>query len=202
MRGVRRRAGRVDQAGAIGAHEPYLSCTRSGGGRGCIGILLHPTEDYVRDRLFAELDKPEFLEAVAADDHAGRRDELARAAVAVDDSSAPSWPGMWAGGGHAMDEWRAARAGLDQRERTLRAELAAIPAPRAQVDIGDVRAAWPAMTLEERRELLRMFIDRVVINRKPQAPRGCSTPKAGSPSNGARCNSTSTNCTTRLSGQA
>ena len=76
------------------------------------------------------------------------------------------------GGGLRMAEWRDARTGLDQRERTLRTELAAIPAPRAHVDIGDVRAAWPVMTLEERRELLRMFVEKVVIHRKPAgAPR-------------------------------
>lgn len=150
---------------------PYLSCTRSSGGRGCIGIQLHPTEDYVRDRLFTELDKPEFLAAVAADDHMQQRDELA-AKLSVVDSDRAELAREWGAGGLRMAEWREARTELDQRERKLRAELAAIPAPRAQVDIGDVRAAWPAMTLEERRELLRMFIARVVINRKPAgAPR-------------------------------
>jgi site-specific DNA recombinase len=66
---------------------------------------------------------------------------------------------------HVHSEWQAARSGLDKREQTLRAELAAIPAPMSRIDVSDVRAAWPAMTPDERRELLRMFIARITIHK-------------------------------------
>jgi site-specific DNA recombinase len=146
-----------------GDRRPYLSCAQTAGGRGCIGIMLDATEEHVADRLFAELDKPEFLAALGTDDHAGRRDELARTLSALDAQRA-ELAGMWAGGSMSTLEWQAARGGLDRREQTLRGELAAIPAPPRLIDIGDVRSAWPAMTLDERRELLRMFIDTVVIS--------------------------------------
>ena len=147
-----------------GVRKPYLQCLHVTEGKGCVAIVLSATEDYVRDCLFAELDKPEFLEAAAADDHAGRRDELTRTLSAID-AQRTELAGMWASGGMSTVEWQAARSGLDQREQTLRADLAAIPAPIGRIDISDVRGAWPAMTLDERRELLRMFIDRIVIKR-------------------------------------
>jgi hypothetical protein len=153
-----------------GRRSAYLVCAPGRGGRSCVGILAEPTETYVVDRLFAELDRPEFLAAVAADDHAERRDGLARALSALDAQRA-ELAGMWAAGGMSTMEWRAARAGLDVRENELRAELAAMPAPPARLDgIAGAREAWPAMKLDERRELLRMFIEAVLISRaKPGA---------------------------------
>jgi hypothetical protein len=66
----------------------------------------------------------------------------------------------------STDEWQAARAGLDARENMLRGELLALPAAPAQMPgIAGAREAWPDMTLDEKRELLRLFIDRVVISR-------------------------------------
>jgi hypothetical protein len=53
---------------------PYLLCHPSHGGRACVAIMLLPVEQYVVDELFRQLDKPEFLNAIAADDHAERRE--------------------------------------------------------------------------------------------------------------------------------
>ena len=144
----------------------------SGGGRGCVGILLHPTEDYVRDRLFAELDKPEFLEAVAADDHARPRDGLTRQAVRW--SLRPSRAGPGCGRWRACPRWsgRPPAPGWTSASSVYGLSWPPSRAPRATVEIGDVRAAWPEMTLEEKRELLRMFIEKVMVSRKPAgAPR-------------------------------
>jgi hypothetical protein len=130
-----------------GAHQV---CAPGRGGRSCVGILFEPTEQHVVGELFAALDRPEFLAAVTEDDHAQRRDELARAPSAIE-TQRTELAGMWSGGGMSTSEWQAARSGLDKREQTLGAELAAIPAPMSRIDISDVRAAWPAMTLDERR---------------------------------------------------
>jgi site-specific DNA recombinase len=146
-----------------GDRRPYLSCAKTAGGKGCTGVMLDAVEAHVVDRLLVELDRPDFLSAVTTDDHAQRRDELVRALSTVDRDRA-ELATMWGSGGLTMSEWTTARGAVDARERTLRAELAAIPAPPARVDIGDVRAAWPAMTLDERREILRLFIERIVIH--------------------------------------
>jgi site-specific DNA recombinase len=143
---------------------PYLRCQPNRGGRACVGIAMDPTDDHVREELFDELDKPEFLEAIDGDDHATRRDELTAALTALD-GERTELAQEWGAGGLKMTEWREARAGLDQREQRLRAELAAIPAPRRKIHIDDARAAWPDMTLDEKREFLRIFIEKVTVNR-------------------------------------
>jgi site-specific DNA recombinase len=150
---------------------PYLRCQPSRGGRACVGILMQPTDDYVTDRLFAELDKPAFLAALAADEHTARRGELAAALTALD-AQRGELAGLWAAGGMSTTEWSAARAGLDQREHALRAELGALPAAPARLaGIERAREAWPAMTLDERREFLRLFVARVVVDRAPASRR-------------------------------
>jgi DNA invertase Pin-like site-specific DNA recombinase len=144
---------------------PYLRCQPSKGGRACVGIAMEPVERHVADELFAALDSPEFLSALAADDHAHRRDELTRALSALDGQRA-ELAQMWGAGDMSTDEWQAARCGLDGRENALRDELLALPAAPARLaGIEGARQAWPDMTLDERRELLRLFIDRVVISR-------------------------------------
>ena len=80
---------------------------------------------------------------------------------------------MWAAGDMSTAEWQAARGGLDARENALRGELLALPAAPARLaGIEGARAAWPAMTLDEKRELLRLFIEKVTIYRadRPGAP--------------------------------
>jgi hypothetical protein len=108
---------------------PYLLCHSTRGGRGCVGVQLEPVESYVADRLFDELDKPEFLAALATDEHADERDRLTRALSAVDRKRA-TLADRWTRDDFSDEEWDALRAGLDRREKDLRAELAAVPAPR------------------------------------------------------------------------
>jgi len=145
---------------------PALMCPPvARGGHGCVTILATPTEEYVADELFRELDRPEFLAALVADDGGERRDELLAELAGVESRRA-ELATLWAAGDATTTEWAAARQSLDAREKTLRADLAAVPAPPVRLDgIAGARQAWPAMTLAEKRELLRMFIEKVVINR-------------------------------------
>ncbi|WP_406306264.1 recombinase family protein [Streptomyces sp. NBC_00885] len=147
-----------------GVRKPYLLCHPNRGGRGCVGIMLDETEQHVADALFDELDRPEFLDALGADDHAQRRDKLTAALSAVDADRA-ELAEEWGAGTLSGEEWRAARRGLAEREDQLRADLAGVPAPVGSLDITRARASWPIMTLDERRELLRMFIAKVTIER-------------------------------------
>ena len=143
---------------------PYLICHPTRGGRACTGIMLEATERNVADRLFAELDKPEFLEAVAADDHGARREQIT-AALGASDGKRAELAAMWAADDLTSAEWQAARRAQAETEQKLRAELASVPPPLARVSIGHARASWPDMTLDERREFLRLFIERVTISR-------------------------------------
>ena len=144
---------------------PYLTCHPNKGGHGCVGILLTATEGHVVNALFDELDKPAFLEAIAADDHAGRRDELVAAMAAVE-AQRGELAAMWGAPGQLSTvEWQAARRALADHEQQLRRDLAAVPPPLAGVDIAEARSAWPAMTLDEQREFVRLFVERVTVNR-------------------------------------
>ena len=134
----------------------------------CVGITANGLEDHVRDRLIDELDKPDFLDAVMTDDHQDRRDGIVRALGDVE-THRNELAEMWATPGElTASEWRTARRALAEQEQQLRTELAAIPPSRLDLDIADVRQSWPAMTLDERRELVGMFIEHVVI--KPARP--------------------------------
>jgi DNA invertase Pin-like site-specific DNA recombinase len=151
---------------------PYLRCQPSRGGRACVGIAMGPVEGYVRDALFEQLDSPGFRRALADDEHTDRREELTRALSAVDAQRA-ELADLWGGGGMSTAEWTTARGGLDRRESTLRGELLTLPpAPSGLEGIDGAREAWPAMTLDERREFLRLFIARVVVDRANPSARG------------------------------
>lgn len=141
----------------------YLWCSPRLGGNSCVSIMLERTEQHVVDELLNKLDKPEFLAAVGADDSADRRHELTTALSALDGQRA-QLAEMWGAGSLKMDEWVAARSGLDVREQALRAELAAVPAPAGPTSIAEIREAWPEMTLDQQRAELRRYIERVVIH--------------------------------------
>jgi len=155
--------------------KPYLLCHPSRGGRACVGIMLPETEGYVIDELFDELDRPEFLEAVAADDHGDDRDRITKALEVINGPGGQrdELAELWATPGElTAAEWRTARRALAEREQQLRADLAAVPPPLAGIDIGTARQAWPAMTLDEQREFLRLFVTKVIVSRAVPGTRG------------------------------
>ena len=131
----------------------------------CVGIMADGLEDHVRDMLLNELDRPEFLEAITSDDHAERRDGIVRSLGEVE-AHRNELAEMWATPDElTAAEWRTARRALAEQEQRLRADLASLPSLRIDVDIAHVREAWPEMTLDERREIVAMFIEQVTIKR-------------------------------------
>lgn len=146
---------------------PYYFCTPGRGGRSCVGIMAEPLEAYVAGRLFDELDKPEFLAALAEDTHAAERDRLT-AAIRASKARRKTIAAQWGTGALDDDEYRAARDAQAETERGLREQLAAIPAAVGRVDVSMIREGWDAMNLDERREIVGMFVERVTV--KPAIP--------------------------------
>lgn len=144
--------------------KPYYLCSPRVGGRSCVGILGDELEAYVVRRMLDELDKPEFLAALAADEHDARRDKLNKALARVEQKRR-KLAKDWAADELTDEEWRAARTDLDERERRLRADLAAVPPSIARVDPALIRAGWAAMNLDERREIIGMFVASVTVER-------------------------------------
>lgn len=147
-----------------GQVRAYYLCHPNRGGRGCVGIPADPFEEYVVGRLFAELDKPEFLDALAADDHADERTRITTDLDALD-GRRNEMARQRARDEITLSEWQAARAELADLERGLRAELSATPPPTSDVDVSAAREAWPYMTLGERREFVGMFVEAVTVDR-------------------------------------
>lgn len=152
--------------------KPYLLCHPNRGGHSCVGIMEPETTAHVVETLFAELDKPEFLDQIAADAHAARRDEIGKALLTLErkrDELAELWaaPGELSAG-----EWRTAKRALAEQEQTLHRELAELPPPLVNVDISHARSAWPDMTLDEQREFLRLFVAQVRIRRATPGTKG------------------------------
>jgi hypothetical protein len=128
-------------------------------------------ETYVVGVLLAELDKPAFQEAMAADEHVTHRDEITTALRALDGKRL-ALAEQWAADELTAEEWQAARRALAGREQDLRAQLAAVPPPPSTVDLSGLRSAWDVMTLDERREIVGMFVGRVVVRRARPGTRG------------------------------
>src|SRR6266511_175613 len=150
---------------------PYYLCHPKVGGRACVGIMAERLEQYVAERLFDELDKPAFRAALAEDEHAGRRDQITDALRTVE-GKRTRFAADWARDDMTDDEWRTARRELAGRERELRAELAAVPPPACNVDVEGVREAWPAMNLDERRDLIGLFVESVTVKRATPGTKG------------------------------
>lgn len=146
-----------------GIRKPLYLCHPNLGGRGCVGIIADEFEAHVIAELLDELDKPAFRDALAADDHAARRDEITTALRTLD-GRRNDLAELWAAGGElTAEEWRTARRALTEREAELRKDLAAVPPPVSHVDPTMIRAGWDAMTLDERREITSMFVERVTV---------------------------------------
>jgi len=153
---------------------PYLVCIPQRGGRGCIGIKLEPVDEHVLKKLWAELDKPEFLDQLNIDGHAARRDEIGAELTAVE-GRRRTLAKEWAVGGLTDVDWQEARQEIAEHEQKLRNELAVIPPSMVSVDIACARQAWPDMTLEEQREFLGLFIDHVTIAKGIRGRKGVDT---------------------------
>jgi site-specific DNA recombinase len=130
----------------------------------CVGIMANPLERHVADVLFDELDKPAFLDAIAADDHVERRNEITGELSALE-AKRGDLAELWGSGDLTGAEWQTARRALAEHEQRLRANLAAIPPPMIVVDVATARESWESMTLDERREFVCIFIDKVSISR-------------------------------------
>ncbi|HZO66339.1 MAG TPA: recombinase family protein [Kribbellaceae bacterium] len=153
---------------------PYYLCHPKAGGRACVGIMGEQLEQHVVDLLLDELDKPDFLAALAADDHADQRDRIVRELRGIDDQR-NDLAAMWAAQDLTAAEWQTARRALAEHEQQLRQTLAGIPAAVSHVDPTLIRAGWEAMNLDERREIVSLFVERVIVKRAKPGTKGFDT---------------------------
>jgi crotonobetainyl-CoA:carnitine CoA-transferase CaiB-like acyl-CoA transferase len=149
---------------------PYFICHPKTGGKGCVGIMLEPVESLVADELFAKLEaEPDFAAALASDQHAARRAELAEdlAQIQADREDAAA---QKARREISDGEWKRMRAVYDEQQAKTQRMLREIPAPIAGpggLDWKAMRELWddPAAELDERRAFVRRHVLRVTVHR-------------------------------------
>lgn len=145
--------------------QAIYKCDVRRGGKGCVSADAASVEGIVVAALMAKLGDPAFLALMAVDETAARRDEITTALRALE-GQGRELAAMWSRRDITSDEWRIAKAGLVDEEKTLRLALADVPAPMvAGLDFTVIGESWESMTLEERQEVLRAFMARVVIDR-------------------------------------
>lgn len=153
---------------------PYYLCHPKTGGKACVGIMGDQLEEHVVAELFAELDKPAFRRMLAADEHAARRNEITAGLEAVEQQRV-DLAKLWGARKLTPPEWMAAREVLNDEEGRLRRELATVPPPLSRIDPTKIRVGWGAMTLDERRDIISMSINRVVVLRAKPGTAGFDT---------------------------
>lgn len=123
-----------------------------------VGLLLH------------HLDTPDFRARLAeGDPYQDTRNQLAAALADVDERRRRAGR-LWAAGDLDEAEWDGIRAELRATHERLSGELVQLPAPATVVDPDEVAVGWEAMTVDERRHVLRLFLGRVVVH--PTSKRG------------------------------
>jgi DNA invertase Pin-like site-specific DNA recombinase len=148
----------------------YFVCHPKMGGKGCVGVMLEPVEAHVADELFAKLEaEPDFAAALASDQHAARRAELAGDLAQIQ-AEREDAAGQKASGEISDGEWQAMRKAFNRREDKAQRELREIPAPLVEaggLDWKTMRELWddPAAELDERRAFVRRHVLRVTVHR-------------------------------------
>ena len=61
---------------------------------------------------------------------------------------------------------------MAEQEQQFRADLAAVPAPLLNIDLTRIRQSWPGLTLDEQRDLIHRFVERVSVNRAVPGTKG------------------------------
>lgn len=153
--------------------KPYYQCmpNTTTGGRGCVGILAEPLEQYVVDYFLGLLNDPAFVKGLTGDEDAARRDKLVAALAALDEER-NEMSTMVGTDGYTPAMFRNFLRRLSEREQRLRAELASVPVPVSIFDPARITEAWSELELGEKREALRMVIRRVTVHRARLRPSG------------------------------
>lgn len=152
--------GRTDRRHKRRSQSFYFCAPPYGCGRS--HVVAEPVDELVVAQLFERLDRPEFAAAMAADEHAAQREALVAELNQIEAKHIVLGE-RWAEGKLPDVAWDAARAKLDDRKVKVEAALADLPAPAADLDPEAIKADWETMTLDERRQIIRLLLRKVTI---------------------------------------
>ena len=152
-----------------GGHGYYACNPNLSGGCGDAEITVDraAAEAHIAVQLFLHLEKLDAAGMLSADEHANRRDQL------VNELRAFDGPGgrraeisrRWAAGKITIEQFDIMNAALDGERERIESELRELPAPAGDVSPGELREAWPEMTLDEQRKVVDDWIEKIVVHR-------------------------------------
>ena len=151
--------------------SPYLFCHPRNGGKGCVGILGTETEEYVVAELLDVITRRRDHELIDDGAVGAQRDRLTTKLAGIDEQR-KELARMWATRQLTGTEWGEARAGLDAEQHRIEVELAGLPVPTETRDPAAILADWPVMTLDERRQVIRDYIQAVTVHRAKPGTKG------------------------------
>lgn len=151
--------------------RPYLFCHPRNGGKACLGILGTETEEYVVAELLDEITRRRDHELIDDGAVGAQRDRLTTELAGIDEQR-KELARMWATRQLTGTEWGEARAGLDAEQHRLEVELAGLPVPAETREPAAILADWPVMTLDERRQVIRDYINAVTVHRAKPGTKG------------------------------
>lgn len=142
-----------------GGRSPSYLCVGDRGGCGGLGIIADALEGDVLALVHNRLTTPALAELVSAGDDRRRvvLDAQAGLRARRDELGA-----LWAAEDISTPDWRAALAGLDERDSGLAGELAALPTSSG-LDVDDLLDRWDGLTLEERRHVVGRVVVSVIV---------------------------------------
>ena len=150
--------------------KSWYRCNREPDNRdrcGSMSIQVDPADRYVTGELFSHLAKQDI--AAPDDEHAGDRDRILTALAALDQQRG-EWMASRDAGQLNLGEFLAAKVKFDGAQQELERDLAELPVPLRKFDPDDLREAWPEMTLDERRQVMRDWIEKIVIGPQQTQP--------------------------------
>ncbi|QSB17001.1 recombinase family protein [Natronosporangium hydrolyticum] len=151
--------------------RPYLFCHPRNGGKGCVGILGTETEEYVVAELLEEIKRRRDHELIDDGAAGAQRDRLTTELAGIDEQR-KELARMWATRQLTGTEWGEARAAFDAEQHRIEVELAGLPVPAETRDPAAILADWPVMTLDERRQVIRDYIEAVTVHRAKPGTKG------------------------------
>lgn len=154
------------QAGPSGDYAYYRCDPHVTDGCGLASIDAPTLEKHVAVQLFKHLDELNAAGMLPQGQNTERRTEIVNELQGLE-ARRGELAEMWTTKKITTEQFGIMNAGLTEEQNTLERELAGMPEPTGQTNAEDLRAAWPEMTLDEKRKCVDDCIERITI--RPEA---------------------------------
>jgi hypothetical protein len=146
----------------------YYGCSPLYGGCGDTLFDAETLEAHVALELFRHLEEQNAAGMLSEDQHADRRAELDGQLQDLE-MRRTELAQMWSRREITNDQFRIMNEAVTDDEKTAQQEMAQLPAPAAEIDPEELRAAWPELSLDECRKFVDDWIEKITVSPNPGA---------------------------------